>query len=248
MNSLQEHKRTVDACHDPYRRLRNRVRWLIDLSRKKRLLKQLATSDFIEVCDIELMVLTGVFHPQIFITGIHFCRLLQQIFPRTKFTTVLDMGTGSGICALLAAQYVQTVDAIDINPVAVSCARANVRLNRLQNKVTVWEGHLFEPVADKLYDCICFNPPFYTGIPQSHPESALYGGQALETIRDFARKAPDHLVSPGTVFLLLSTDGQCEQIVNIMAEYGFQCSLVQQKELIIERLLLVQCRLSSHRS
>lgn len=56
---------------------------------------------------------------------------------------VLDVGTGSGILAISAALHgASTVRAIDIDPVAVEVARANVSLNRCAGIVTVSQGTL----------------------------------------------------------------------------------------------------------
>lgn len=54
---------------------------------------------------------------------------------------VLDVGTGSGILAIAAAQLgAGRVFGLDIDPLAVAAARANVKLNRLSRKIVVREG------------------------------------------------------------------------------------------------------------
>lgn len=82
-------------------------------------------------------------------TGTHpttrLCLLaLEQLLggdSRDRPATVLDVGTGSGILAIAAAQLgADRVLAIDIDPVAVSAAQANVRLNRLSRRVSVRLG------------------------------------------------------------------------------------------------------------
>ena len=56
---------------------------------------------------------------------------------------VLDVGTGSGILAILAAlQGVEHVDAIDNDPIAVRTAQDNIALNNMQDKITVTLGTL----------------------------------------------------------------------------------------------------------
>jgi ribosomal protein L11 methyltransferase len=61
----------------------------------------------------------------------------------TPSATVIDVGTGSGILAIAAARLGSArVWAVDIDPTAVAAAVANVRLNGLEDVVTVVEGSL----------------------------------------------------------------------------------------------------------
>src|SRR6267378_2445328 len=72
---------------------------------------------------------------------------------------VLDMGTGSGVSALLAAQTGSEVVAADVNPKAVECARANAERNGLAAHITFVHGDLFQGVEGD-FDLIIFDPPF----------------------------------------------------------------------------------------
>jgi ribosomal protein L11 methyltransferase len=61
---------------------------------------------------------------------------------------VVDVGTGSGVLAIAAALLgARRVVAIDNDPVAVSAARDNVKLNRVQDKVEVLCNNLLDGVA-----------------------------------------------------------------------------------------------------
>jgi release factor glutamine methyltransferase len=57
---------------------------------------------------------------------------------------VLDMGTGSGVSALLAARVGADVIAVDVNPEAVAGARANAEANDLAERITFLHGDLFQ--------------------------------------------------------------------------------------------------------
>lgn len=94
-------------------------------------------SDFSESCKVILDVLEG--------------RVLGK--------KVLDIGTGTGILAIKAALLgASSVDAIDICPVALECARHNVRLNELDERVRVFRSDLFSDVQGS-YDLILGNLP-----------------------------------------------------------------------------------------
>lgn len=55
---------------------------------------------------------------------------------------VYDLGTGSGILAIAAAKLGATVEAVDLDPVAVKIAQENIDLNQISERVTVKHGDL----------------------------------------------------------------------------------------------------------
>ncbi len=72
--------------------------------------------------------------------------------------SVLDMGTGSGVQAIFAAEVSNHIVATDISPQAVDTARLNIQRHNLQNKIEVRIGDLFAPIkADERFDVILFN-------------------------------------------------------------------------------------------
>ncbi len=111
---------------------------------------------------VPILVTPSVFNPKRMRTGEFLVSQLDssRIGPEAE---VLDMGTGSGVCAVFAARHARRVVAIDINAAAVRCARINAMLNRAEGTVDVRHGDLFEPVAGERFDLILFNPPFKAG-------------------------------------------------------------------------------------
>ncbi|HEY7709911.1 MAG TPA: class I SAM-dependent methyltransferase, partial [Candidatus Entotheonella sp.] len=84
---------------------------------------------------------------------------LDHLTVRRQGETVLDLGTGSGVHALLAAQHANQVIATDLNPRALNFAGLNARLNG-RTTITLRQGSLYEPVAEDQFDLIVANPPF----------------------------------------------------------------------------------------
>ncbi|GGR43607.1 class I SAM-dependent methyltransferase [Streptomyces netropsis] len=84
---------------------------------------------------------------------------LAGITVRTPVASALDLGTGSGIQALHAAQHATRVTATDLNPRALHMTRLTLALSGAP-EADLREGSLFEPVADETYDLIVSNPPF----------------------------------------------------------------------------------------
>ena len=100
---------------------------------------------------------------------------LSSVTVRPPVRLMLDLGTGSGYLALLAAAHSQHVIAADVNPRAVAAARFNAILNRVTNIETA-QGSLFEPVGDRRFDLITSNPPFVVS-PQN---DLVYRDSGLE--------------------------------------------------------------------
>ena len=86
-------------------------------------------------------------------------RSLAWFTPRAPTGRVLDLGTGSGIQALCAANHAEAVVAVDVNPRAVAMTEASAALCGT-DRVEVREGSWFEPVEGESFDLVVTNPPF----------------------------------------------------------------------------------------
>jgi methylase of polypeptide subunit release factors len=84
---------------------------------------------------------------------------LAHLTARRPVAVALDVGTGCGIQAMLAARHSGRVIGTDVNARAVEFARFNAALNDLAN-VEVREGDLFEAVDGDRADLVVANPPF----------------------------------------------------------------------------------------
>ncbi|MGA4956876.1 DUF7059 domain-containing protein [Streptomyces lavendulocolor] len=84
---------------------------------------------------------------------------LAGITVRTPVASALDLGTGSGIQALHAAQHATRVTATDLNPRALEFARLTLALSGAP-EADLRTGSLYEPVGSETYDLIVSNPPF----------------------------------------------------------------------------------------
>jgi methylase of polypeptide subunit release factors len=92
---------------------------------------------------------------------------LANVTIRRKVKTALDLGTGAGIQAFLAARHADRVIGTDTNPRALNFAKFNARLNEIDN-IDWLQGSLYEPVANQKFELIVSNPPFVIS-----PESRL---------------------------------------------------------------------------
>ena len=123
------------------------------------------------------LVIPEVLNPVVFRSGQYFAEVLADtslpgLLPEHRESVALDMGTGCGICAVFAAELGYRVVGVDINPFAVRCARINILLNQLEDRIEIKHGDLFGPVSGQSFDLVLFNPPFYRGAPGSNFELA----------------------------------------------------------------------------
>jgi release factor glutamine methyltransferase len=171
----------------------------------------------VRVADCTFVVTSDVFNPKFFVTS---GLMARQLALRPE-DDVLDLGTGSGIQAIVAAKQAARVVAIDINPEAVACAQANCERNGVDN-VTVLQGDLFEPLSTgDRFDVIIFTPPYMEGPLTSLLSRALYDpGKALA--RRFFAKARNHLAPGGSLLVLYSSIADHEQVLEIAGVHGWQ--------------------------
>ena len=136
-------------------------------------------------------------------------RVCDCLTPRLRGARVLDVGTGSGVQALLAARYASHVVATDINPRALAFTELNAALNNLAN-VEVRLGSLFEAVGGERFDLITCNPPYVVS-PENrwaYRDSGLHGD---ELSRRVLLSAADHVAEGGYVTMLASWVAEDEE-------------------------------------
>ena len=184
-----------------------------------------------------LVVLPSVFNPRLLRTGAFFASVIAQRRLGAG-GDVLDLGTGTGVCAVFAARHARRVVAVDINRTAVRCAALNAGLN--QQAVDCRHGDLFAAVDGQRFDTIFFNPPFVVGTPAN--------------ARDFAWRSPDvaarfaaglaaHLAPGGCAYLLLSTFGDaCALFVEELAARDYRLSVLATRRYINERVTILDVR------
>ncbi len=136
-------------------------------------------------------------------------RLLDSLTPRARITSALDVGTGNGVHALLAAQHARRVVATDVNERALAYTTVNAALNGLTN-IECRTGSLFEPVSDERFDLITCNAPYVVS-PERRWAYRDGGFEADEISRRVVREAAGHLADNGFATVLVSWLGADEE-------------------------------------
>ena len=159
--------------------------------------------------------------------GVHFHADRRALIPRSfigdiladgvlpigdpkKIRRVLDLCTGSGCLAILAALAFPRarIDATDLSAGALTLARRNVASHRLADRIALHRGDLFVPLDKQRYDLILSNPPYVDArgmakLPPEYrhePRMALAAGQdGLDLVRRILAEAPRHLTPGGAL-------------------------------------------------
>jgi methylase of polypeptide subunit release factors len=129
-------------------------------------------------------------------------RLCDLLTPRPRVERALDVGTGSGVHALLAATHSTHVVATDVNPHALAFTELNAALSGLGN-VECRRGSLYEPVDGERFDLITCNAPFVVSPERrwAYRDGWLDGDELSERI---VRETASHLAEGGLATLVVS--------------------------------------------
>jgi release factor glutamine methyltransferase len=176
---------------------------------------------------MRILTLPGVFRPISDTWMLADVLREQTVGPRAS---VLDVCTGSGALAIVAAQRgARSVTAVDVSRRAVLTARLNARLNGV--RVRALRGDLFAPVAGERFDVIVSNPPY---VPHPSDELPARGRRrAWEAGRDgravlerLIAEAPRHLWPGGTLLVVHSAFCGIEETIAAMTRAGLAAAVV----------------------
>lgn len=126
--------------------------------------------------------------------------------------TVLDIGTGTGLLALMLAQKINAiVDAIEIEPNAFEQAKENIEASPWKDRVNIFQGDATQFTFPSQYDVIISNPPFYENelaSPDKEKNMAHHDSGLL--LNELIQKAGDTLSPHGRLYLLLPSKRMIE--------------------------------------
>ena len=196
------------------------------------------------VAGVPILVTPSVFNPKVPRTGAFLATHLDERRVDAD-SEVLDLGTGSGVCAIFAARHARRVVAVDINAAACRCTGINARLNHLEHCIEVRHGDLFGPVRGERFDLIVFNPPFLRGAPRNDRDRAW---RSTDVAERFAAELGEHLKPRGCALIVLSTFGDAETFLQELQQHAFAISVLAERRFVNERLAIFRVEPASLRS
>jgi release factor glutamine methyltransferase len=173
--------------------------------------------------------------------------LLAENLKVKKTDRVLEIGTGTGIIAILTSKIAENVIAVDINKYAVECTLKNSKLN--QSDIDIRLGDLFDSTEGEKFDLILFNTPY---LPTSEDEriddeleAAWDGGpDGRLVINRFIEDLPAHLNPKGRVQLVQSSLADNEETIGRLIEKGFEVSITASERYFFEEVVVLTAKLS----
>ena len=168
------------------------------------------------------------------------------------FTTILDIGTGSGCIPVSLGRYGKFTNilAVDISPKALDYARKNAEKNNIS--IDFYESDLFAGVPGEWrgrLEAIVSNPPYITKkdldglmteVRDHEPMNALDGGEdGLDFYRVIVEQAKEWLVDGGWLFFEIGYD-QGEALLSLFREFGYTESELKQDLAGLDRVVFAR--------
>ncbi len=145
---------------------------------------------------------------------------------------ILDIGTGTGLVALMMAQRfpLARVTAIDIDNMAVEQARENIAASPFHDRIDIINGDISDYKKECEFDCIVCNPPFFEDSLRC-PDAGRATARHTETL-------PFHVLID-SIANLLSEDGVATIIIptDSMTRIESECAYAN---LFIKRKMFIR--------
>lgn len=212
--------------------MRAMVKYIVGATYKPLLVKYLSKTRSYTCKGIRLEIPPEVFHPGYFhSTGLLLRQLSGELLAKKRF---LELGAGSGLLSIYAAQKGAYVTASDINPVSVECVRSNAENNGVALNILL--SDLFDRIPrSERFDFIVINPPYYKGKPASFSEYAWYCGENGEYFQKLFRDLGSYMHDQTSALMVLCEGCDLQMITNMAAEHSFRLQCVVTRQGFLEK-------------
>jgi tRNA1Val (adenine37-N6)-methyltransferase len=139
---------------------------------------------------------------------------------------ILDIGTGTGLIAIMAAQRnnIAVIDAIEIDTEASKQALENVKRTKWSDRINIVNSSLQDYITDKKYDLIISNPPFFNNSTKAAGKQRTDARHTYSLPHnDIVLFAKKHLADNGVLSLILPVN-EGEDFIKFGKENLLYCS------------------------
>lgn len=151
--------------------------------------------------------------------------LLGAIADAENPGTILDIGAGTGVIALMLAQRFDTakVDAVEIDADAAQTAERNFKNSPFADRLTLYAlgfEIFFDQFADKKYDLIISNPPFYiSSLKSPGAKKTLAKHTDIDFFEKLIKGISSHLSPKGNCWLILP-EGIAAIVISLATDFN----------------------------
>jgi len=150
---------------------------------------------------------------------------------------VLDMGTGCGVNAILAAKRSTDVVGVDVSPHAVTAAVANARRNGVAERTRFFRSDVFDSVKGT-FDLIVFDPPFRWFAPRDLLEASC-ADEDYRALTRFMNQARGRLRPDGRILLFFGSSGDVAYLRSLVGANGFDVETIASRDLVKDDLTVI---------
>lgn len=187
----------------------------------KWMLKQEPHSD--KFLGYEIIVL-----PQVFLPSTP-SELLAKFARVKKGTKVADIGTGTGILALIAGLKGVVGYATDVNPIAVKNARLNLDKYGIPAIKTLKSDLFFNIPPTEVFDLIMFNRPFWDSYDEKemkHIAELGFSDPTGKLLPRFLKEAKSRLTKKGVILLSAAEWEQLPKVERMFEKFGYSYKML----------------------
>jgi len=184
----------------------------------------------VRLSDATISVRKNVFNPGYFITS----KLLAGHLSG-RGSLAVDVGTGSGVLAIVLARRGWEVVGVDVNPEACACAWLNTVANGVDDRVSVVLGDGLSVFRSRVFDQVVSNPPYLEGRGESLFEKAIHdpGKRFLVKLLVLSKKV---LRPGGSLVVAYSSLGGLGVLEKLAVKAGWRIRVLGEKVLPWEKI------------
>lgn len=166
--------------------------------------------------------------------------LLAEAVAERARGEVLDVGTGSGMQALVASRKAERVTGVDLSEKAVKTAEMNAKNNGVKNAIFA-KSDLFQAVNGR-FDLVIFNAPYLPEKPGLWEGSEQWAGgeTGRDVIERFSEGLYDHLKPGGMALVVISSLTGLEEVKEIFRKRGFSVRVMKESKIPWEKLYVLE--------
>ncbi|MHA2072276.1 MAG: HemK2/MTQ2 family protein methyltransferase [Candidatus Thorarchaeota archaeon] len=169
--------------------------------------------------------------------------LLLDAIELESADSFLEVGCGTGLISMAAAEVAKSVVATDVSLNAVRNTIGNMKLNSVDERSDVIQSDLLGALAhDARFSVIAFNPPY---LPEddsvTEMDHAFVGGSSgVELTERFILQAISHLERDGRIYIVVSSLADIERISDFMESQGLKVNSIAEAALFFESIRVLQ--------